>query len=572
MKFIRINPNLIKENATPIAPVQQLDEIDALADTIDDNMGKEVHVPKDVLDSFKIKNTLNPEIWPEGELNPKVQKNLIKIASGFIKDINLPKGIKIKDIIFTGSLANYNWSKFSDIDLHVVLDFNQFDADPEMIQNYFNSQKNLWNQEHDITIFGYPVELYVQDTNAKLVATAVYSVLRNEWIRKPKRETFKLDKVAIKDKAQSFISQLKDIRDDYKDKQYQSVIDKVTKVKAKIKQMRKAGLESGGEFSLENLVFKVLRRTPFMDILDSFKAKAYDNLMSVMERTSMIDEGEVLDNTTFIYKREDEDETTINAVYNNQRIASLSMVAMVSAYWYFEDDMSEDEYYELFPDDEFIQIGYLNVYDKKYMGEGIAKKLMKLAIDKAKKEGFDTIYLNASPMGTEGLKINNLVDFYKKFGFKEIINQGNNVQMILHANSKQLNEAVEYPKLGTLFIKGPALEDGTHRLYATSVNNVIVLGRKKIDDTSGEPVKMAVFGNNQVFRVGLIDGKLKNIKVGWKSNQSMLEKMGLTKPSIGLHYNKTPNHEDSLKITQVPQAINSLSSELQKIPDIRWVG
>ena len=422
MKFIRINPNLIKENVAPIAPVQQLDEIDALADTIDDNMGKEVHVPKDVLDSFKIKNTLNPEIWPEGELNPKVQKNLIKIASGFIKDINLPKGIKIKDIIFTGSLANYNWSKFSDIDLHVVLDFNQFDADPEMIQNYFNSQKNLWNQEHDITIFGYPVELYVQDTNAKLVATAVYSVLRNEWIRKPKRETFKLDKVAIKDKAQSFISQLKDIRDDYKDKQYQSVIDKVTKVKAKIKQMRKAGLESGGEFSLENLVFKVLRRTPFMDILDSFKAKAYDNLMSVMERTSMIDEVE------------------------------------------------------------------------------------------------------------------------------------------------------NWDKLGTLFIKGPALEDGTHRLYATSVNNVIVLGRKKIDDTSGEPVKMAVFGNNQVFRVGLIDGKLKNIKVGWKSNQSMLEKMGLTKPSIGLHYNKTPHHEDSLKITQVPQAINSLSSELQKIPDIRWVG
>jgi hypothetical protein len=422
MKFIRINPKLIKENLAPIAPIQHLDEIDALANTLDDNLGKEVHIPKDVLDSFKIKNTLNPEIWLEGNLNPKVQKNLIKIANGFIKDINLPKGITIKDIIFTGSLANYNWSKFSDIDLHVVLDFNEFDADPEIIQNYFNSQKTLWNQEHDITIFNYPVELYVQDTNAKLVATAIYSVLRNQWIKKPKREEFKLDKVATKDKAQSFISQLKDIRDDYKDKQYQSVVDKVTRVKDKIKQMRKAGLESGGEFSLENLVFKVLRRTPFIDILDSFKAKAYDNLMSVTEKMEPLDED------------------------------------------------------------------------------------------------------------------------------------------------------IEYPKFGTLFIKGPALEDGTHRLYATTVNNVIVLGRKKIDDTSGEPVKMAVFGNNQVFRVGLIDGKLKNIKVGWKSNQSMLEKMGLTKPSIGLHYNKTPNHEDSLKITQVPQAINSLSSELQNIPNIRWVG
>lgn len=422
MKFIRINPNLIKENLAPIAPIQHLDEIDALANTLDDNLDKEVHIPKDVLDSFKIKNTLNPEIWLEGNLNPKVQKNLIKIANGFIKDINLPKGITIKDIIFTGSLANYNWSKFSDIDLHVVLDFNEFDADPEIIQNYFNSQKTLWNQEHDITIFNYPVELYVQDTHAKLVATAIYSVLRNQWIKKPKREEFKLDKVATKDKAQSFISQLKDIRDDYKDKQYQSVVDKVTRVKDKIKQMRKAGLESGGEFSLENLVFKVLRRTPFIDILDSFKAKAYDNLMSVMERTNMID------------------------------------------------------------------------------------------------------------------------------------------------------EAMEYPKFGTLFIKGPALEDGTHRLYATSVNNVMVLDRKKADDSSGQSAKMAVFGNNQVFIVRLIDGKLKAIGVDWKTTQSMLEKMGLTKTSIVLHFNKTPHHEDSLKITQVPQAINSLSSALQNIPNIRWVG
>lgn len=74
MKFIRINPKLIKENLAPIAPIQHLDEIDALANTLDDNLGKEVHIPKDVLDSFKIKNTLNPEIWLEGNLNPKVQK------------------------------------------------------------------------------------------------------------------------------------------------------------------------------------------------------------------------------------------------------------------------------------------------------------------------------------------------------------------------------------------------------------------------------------------------------------------------------------------------------------------
>jgi predicted nucleotidyltransferase len=283
MKFIRIKPDLIKENVAPIAPIQQLDEIDALADTIDDNMGKEVHVPKDVLDSFKIKNTLNPEIWPEGELNPKVQKNLIKIANGFIKDINLPKGIKIKDIIFTGSLANYNWSKFSDIDLHIITDFKQLESDKQLTKDYFWAKKNLWNQEHDITVFGYPVELYVQDISDKLVATAIYSIQNDKWIKKPIREKFKLDKQTIKNKTQEFIDQLKDIRKDYKEEDYQTVVDKTKKLKDKIKQMRKAGLESGGEFSNENIVFKVLRRTSFMDVLDSFKNKAYDNIMSVAE-------------------------------------------------------------------------------------------------------------------------------------------------------------------------------------------------------------------------------------------------------------------------------------------------
>lgn len=281
--FFNLDPNTILESHTANSAPKILDEIDALADTIDANMGTEVKIPKDVLDSFKIKDSLNQDIWPSDQLNPKIRAKLIRVATEFFKDLNLPKEAKIKDIIFTGSLANFNWSKFSDIDLHVVIDFNQFDAEPKFVEDYFYAQKSIWNQEHDIEIKGFPIELYVQDVNAKLVATAVYSVLNDKWILKPKREAFKLDKKAIKDKANSFISQLRDIRQDYSDKQYQSVVDKVTRLKNKIKQMRNAGLERGGEYSLENLAFKVLRRTPFMDVLDSFKAKAYDTLMSVSE-------------------------------------------------------------------------------------------------------------------------------------------------------------------------------------------------------------------------------------------------------------------------------------------------
>ena len=41
----------------------------------------------------------------------------------FIDFIGVP--LLIEDVIFTGSLANYNWSEYSDIDLHVVCDFIQ---------------------------------------------------------------------------------------------------------------------------------------------------------------------------------------------------------------------------------------------------------------------------------------------------------------------------------------------------------------------------------------------------------------------------------------------------------------
>ena len=279
-----LKTNILFESQLPINSPTQLDEIDELSKDIDANMGKEVIISKDILDSFKLKDNLNPDIWIDGKLNPKLKNKLIQIAKDFFKDLEINKAVKIKDIIFTGSLANFNWSKYSDIDLHVVIDFNQFDATYDIVDDYFYAQKSIWNQEHDIKVFNFPVELFIQDVNHKLVATSIYSVVRDKWITKPNRKEFKLDKAAIKDKADRIIYQLRDIRQDYKDKQYQTVVNKVTKLKDKVKQMRNAGLERGGEFSLENLVFKVLRRTPFMDQLDSYKHKAYDTLMSVSER------------------------------------------------------------------------------------------------------------------------------------------------------------------------------------------------------------------------------------------------------------------------------------------------
>jgi len=278
-----LKENYKVENYSVPSTQQPIDEIDDIANSISDNISKEIKIPADVLNSFAIKSELNPQIWKEDKLNSSVRTKLIKIANDFFKELKLPSEVKMKDIIFTGSLANFNWSKFSDIDLHIVLDFSQIEAEEQFKEDFFYAQKALWNQAHDITVYKYPVELYVQDKKAKLVASAVYSVKNDKWILQSKREEFKVNKKVIKQKADRFIDNLKDIRKDYDENKLQSVVDKVQTLKDKIKNYRTSGLEDGGEYAIENLVFKTLRRTPFMDILDSYKAKAYDKLMSVKE-------------------------------------------------------------------------------------------------------------------------------------------------------------------------------------------------------------------------------------------------------------------------------------------------
>jgi hypothetical protein len=277
--LININQKLIRENIN--LPTQPLDEIAMLESNLDLNLNIATKIPNDVLNSFNIKPNLNPNIWNNLELNPDVKTKILQIVEGFLLDLEIPQDIVVKDILITGSLANYNWSKFSDLDVHIVLDYNQFDVKPEILGNYFYANKTIWSDEHDIKMFDFPIELYVQNLNHKMESKGVYSVLKDKWIQNPTKEEFTLDKNKIKTKANDFIYKLKDIKQDFDDKKFDKVIDKTKKLKAKIKQMRNAGLERGGEFSLENIVFKTLRRINFMDVINSLKNKAYDTSMSI---------------------------------------------------------------------------------------------------------------------------------------------------------------------------------------------------------------------------------------------------------------------------------------------------
>lgn len=256
-----------------------------------ENSEQEVEDDEINLSSFKKKRTLAPKIWINGdELNPKVRLRLLDIADDFWDYANI-SWVNPVGIILTGSICNYNWSKYSDIDLHLVVDFKKVDKKTDFVQEYFDAKKNEWNDEHDgLSIYGFPIELYVEDVAAKTTSGGLYDLEKNKWIRKANPNDIKsigLDKFEIKHKAASIMTKIDDMEDELNVTDDKAITRKIGKkadsLLRKVKKMRKTGLERGGESDPLNIVYKVLRRTEYLDKLWDIKSTCYDKEQSISE-------------------------------------------------------------------------------------------------------------------------------------------------------------------------------------------------------------------------------------------------------------------------------------------------
>jgi GNAT superfamily N-acetyltransferase len=128
---------------------------------------------------------------------------------------------------------------------------------------------------------------------------------------------------------------------------------------------------------------------------------------------------------------EDGDNIEISAYLDGSSIAKLSFEILYDAYEYeFSDDFTEDEFDAIYTDVSIVKLSHIEV-NKDYMREGVAKKLISYGISLMIKEGYNEFFLNASPMGFRGMRLQPLIEFYKSFGFREILNQGNNSLMAL---------------------------------------------------------------------------------------------------------------------------------------------
>jgi predicted nucleotidyltransferase len=205
--------------------------------------------------TFEYHDELNPTIWTDKNLKPEIREKLLEIAEAFIDYLEID--IDVEDITLTGSLANYNYTKYSDFDLHIVTDFKEYDTDKDLLKDYFNAKKTIWNTTRDITIKGYDVELYVQDKSEPHHSTGVYSLKNDEWITEPKiiKGKEEIDLALVAKKKQAMLDIINYAVSPECD------VECAEKQKEKFMNLRKAALEKGGEFAPENLAFKELRRS-----------------------------------------------------------------------------------------------------------------------------------------------------------------------------------------------------------------------------------------------------------------------------------------------------------------------
>jgi predicted nucleotidyltransferase len=231
------------------------------------------------LEEYKNKNQFNPAIFDGENIDPKVKELLLKIATYFWESLEI--GEPFDDITLTGSSANYNYTPTSDIDLHILVDFNKFD-DPEMIKKFFDAKKNIFNDKHDLKLGKQQIEVYVQDTNEQHTSSGVYSVMNDEWVKKPEYESINIPDGNIKRKSKPFKEKINDLIQNGKSNP-ERTLSQIKKLKERIRNFRQSGLDKSGEYSLENLAFKDLRNTGYLDKLSQLSQDLVSKQFSLNE-------------------------------------------------------------------------------------------------------------------------------------------------------------------------------------------------------------------------------------------------------------------------------------------------
>jgi hypothetical protein len=224
----------------------------------------------EAIDPIAHNQTLNPKLWAGDKLIPEVRLQLLKIARHFADFLKVEK-LNLKDITISGSNASYGYNDSSDLDLHLVAVVS-----PEQVELY-DAKKNVYNGRYKIQIKAIDVELYVQDYKQKHYSAGIYSVLLDKWIRQPVGKIPQVTHKEVRSKARNYAGRINQAL-------RSNDLNTARDTMSNIRRLRQAGLEAGGEYSIENLAFKLLRARGQIDKLVKHINKLESASLSIGEQ------------------------------------------------------------------------------------------------------------------------------------------------------------------------------------------------------------------------------------------------------------------------------------------------
>ena len=215
---------------------------------------------RDLKLTLRYNQQLNPKIWVGEAMKPEVRQGLVRIAEEWAEFANIPNSAII-DAVLVGGNANYNYTKYSDLDLHLIVSKEDIADCPDLIDDYLRDKKQLWALTHNIQIYGHDVELYAQDRRDQTPSgQGVFSIMNSLWLRRPTYQEVDLSDPNIINKVRHYMEKIDFLIDNRADDR-----EAFEKLKEKLRDMRSSAIQRGGEFAVENLVFKELRNRGYLD-------------------------------------------------------------------------------------------------------------------------------------------------------------------------------------------------------------------------------------------------------------------------------------------------------------------
>lgn len=214
-------------------------------------------------------DTLNPKIWnSDMTLRSDVEQKLYNIIDEFVENSHFLTTDDIITANIVGSNASYNYTEFSDLDLHIVVNLSDLSEDEKFAGYTGDCERILFNRRYEIEMNGVDVELYVEDIRTAPVSNGIYDLFKGEWIRRPIKLVFpevnnNLYKSVYdvhKQRAVKLLSSAKSAKE-------------INKFVNDLYLLRRNSLAEDGEVGIGNQVFKDLRNE---GLLDQLKDKYYE--------------------------------------------------------------------------------------------------------------------------------------------------------------------------------------------------------------------------------------------------------------------------------------------------------